>query len=372
PAPGADIVFSSVEQLAVVNHGVEDPVAISTQVVNAAGDKLDFNGAHFFGRDQEQHDFNRQAHVNLELVRNVDPHLRRFLGKSIVKREGPYPPAVWPPTHYEPPTSPPPVTTTTTEAPPTTTPPVVPHEVYGLPSGEPVPVPCVPKTWGEGPDCVPTELFPPPPVVDLPVVDLPVVDLPVVDLPGVPPLVLCSGEDESGNNLQEPAKTTLYELNEIVGNLFEVEEQEAPGTNGDTPPSDGLSACTDCTVSQPPELPEPTDTDGNTPPSEALSGCTDCTVPQLPELPALVYPSLPPSPPTATVPPPPAEPQVPDCQRTVFVKTYPGTEPFQIDEKTAPREQHDEAVFVDLRRVEDKKQKSNVLSTQSQVILVRD
>ncbi|XP_050093939.1 uncharacterized protein LOC126576676 [Anopheles aquasalis] len=109
------------DQLALVNFGAPggllNHVATSTQILSGTGDKLDFTGDHFFGRDQEKHEFNRQAHVNLEHVRHQDPHLRRFLGKSIVKRQGPYPPRVDPPTHY----GPPPTTTTTTEPPTTTT-----------------------------------------------------------------------------------------------------------------------------------------------------------------------------------------------------------------------------------------------------------
>uniref|UniRef100_A0A182FCN6 Uncharacterized protein n=1 Tax=Anopheles albimanus TaxID=7167 RepID=A0A182FCN6_ANOAL len=69
------------DQLALVNFGAPggllSHVATSTQIVSGTGDKLDFTGDHFFGRDQEKHEYNRQAHVNLEHVRHQDPHLRR-------------------------------------------------------------------------------------------------------------------------------------------------------------------------------------------------------------------------------------------------------------------------------------------------------
>ncbi|XP_053674492.1 cytochrome P450 302a1, mitochondrial [Anopheles nili] len=60
------------EQATTVNS---EGVVVTTHVENAVGDKLDFNGEHFFGRDQAQHDYNRQAHLKLEYVRNQDPQL---------------------------------------------------------------------------------------------------------------------------------------------------------------------------------------------------------------------------------------------------------------------------------------------------------
>uniref|UniRef100_A0A182NIJ0 Uncharacterized protein n=1 Tax=Anopheles dirus TaxID=7168 RepID=A0A182NIJ0_9DIPT len=96
PAAGAALPAepTAVEQLA--NVGSQGLLSVTTHIENAVGDRLDFNGDHFYGRDKEQHDFNRQAHQTLEYIRSQDPQLRRFLGKAIVKRQAdfPYPPPV--------------------------------------------------------------------------------------------------------------------------------------------------------------------------------------------------------------------------------------------------------------------------------------
>uniref|UniRef100_A0A182LVP7 Uncharacterized protein n=1 Tax=Anopheles culicifacies TaxID=139723 RepID=A0A182LVP7_9DIPT len=320
-----------------------NPVTVTTHIENAAGDKLDFNGDHFFGADKEQHDYNRQAHLKLEYVRNQDPQLRRFLGKSITKRQTdfPYPAAVYPPTHYEPPSTVPPTTTTTTTttttpAPTTTTEPPtpgVPHEVYGVPplAEEPlqVPVPCA--------DCVFSQL-PPLPELVYPSVPVP---LPAPVEPQ-PPSVLCNHEPVPlvGTVPSEPSDGSLYNLNELVGVLL------------DGPPVPSESWSTD-----------------SEPPSSGSSGCADCTFEQLPALPELVYPSLP-STTTTTAPPSPPpslSPIVPEEPTSVPSNCLPAEHRVRVEQGT-----YDPVDSVDLRLSQSpSKVQPRVLSTHSQVILVQ-
>uniref|UniRef100_A0A182SBU9 Uncharacterized protein n=1 Tax=Anopheles maculatus TaxID=74869 RepID=A0A182SBU9_9DIPT len=353
---------SSVEQLAIVNHGsLGTPVTVTTRIENAAGDKLDFNGDHFFGPDKEQHDYNRQAHLKLEYVRNQDPQLRRFLGKSIVKRQAdfPYPPAVYPPTHYEPPTTLPPTTTTTTTTPaPTTTtttteppppPPTpgVPHEVYGVPPDDPqdVVVPCGTSSnqsvSPEYDDCVFSQLPPlpglvypppPPPPVPLPTPVDPQpspVDWNTEPVPEVEVVAL------------DPSQSSLYNINEVVG-VFLDGQPEAPQ------PSNG----------------------GPEESSSGSSGCSDCNFEQLPALPELVYPSLPDTTttPATSPPPPPLTPIVPQEPSSVpSSDCLPAEHRFRLE-----KERNGNTDLIDLRfSKSSNNQQPRVLSTHSQVILVQ-
>uniref|UniRef100_A0A182K853 Uncharacterized protein n=1 Tax=Anopheles christyi TaxID=43041 RepID=A0A182K853_9DIPT len=337
----------------------KDPVPVTTHIENAAGDKLDFKGDHFFGRDKEEHDYNRQAHLKLEYVRNQDPQLRRFLGKAIVKRQAdyPYPPAVYPPTHYEPPTTttttttPAPTTTTTTTTtpapttttttteppppppPPPTTTPGVPHEVYGLPGQTEPPQPAAPLSC---PDCSFAQL---PPLPELVYPSVPAVVVPGPPEPLVPPPVLCTDEQPVPPVDVVPSQEPLYSLNELVGVLL------------DSPPV--------------PSEPSPA-----VPATGGPSGCSECNFAQLPALPELVYPSLAPASPTelptqpSPPPPPPLSPVLPEEPSSLPANCLPVE--HRVDGTT-------DADLVDLRL---SKQPSNrlqprVLSTHSQVILVQ-
>uniref|UniRef100_A0A6E8WCN2 Uncharacterized protein n=3 Tax=gambiae species complex TaxID=44542 RepID=A0A6E8WCN2_ANOCL len=375
---------SPVEQLANVHYaGKDDPVTVTTHIENAAGDKLDFNGDHFFGRDQEAHDYNRQAHLKLEYVRNQDPQLRRFLGKSIVKRQAdfPYPPAVYPPTHYEPPTTtttttttttePPTTTTTTTTEPPTTTttttpaptepptlPPTtpgVPHEVYGLPGSTEAPCP-------GGVDCVFSQL-PPLPELVYPVPPVPPVPLPMPQEPVVtPPPVLCTDVQPVvpvvGGPV--PSQEPLYSLNELVGVLLDVPPVPEVPTVPEVPAVPEVPTV--------PEIPTVPEVPSYGPPSV---GCSDCNFNQLPALPELVYPSAPT--PTTEVPPPPPSPPLGEDLPSEAVPSncLPAEHRVRLEQESPDG---DNGALVDLRlsqRSSPDRLQPRVLSTHSQVILVQ-
>uniref|UniRef100_A0A182REH5 Uncharacterized protein n=1 Tax=Anopheles funestus TaxID=62324 RepID=A0A182REH5_ANOFN len=344
---------SPVEELAVVNYGNTNPATVTTHIKNAAGDKLDFNGDHFFGPDKEQHDYNRQAHLKLEYVRNQDPQLRRFLGKSIVKRQAdyPYPPAVYPPTHYEPPTTVPPTTTTTTtttttpvpttttttEPPPPPPPPPtpgVPHEVYGVPPSEEDPQTVLPCSTGNV-DCVFTQL-PPLPSLVYPSAPAPLPTPVEPQSPGV----LCNHEQVPlvGGVPAEPSQGSLYNLNELVGVLLDGAPVPSESWSTDSEPSSG-----------------------------GTSSCSECNFEQLPGLPELVYPSVPsatdtlPPPP----PPPPLSPVVPEEPTGVLTDCLPAEHRVRVENGNNDQ-------FVDLRfSKSSSKLQPRVLSTHSQVILVQ-